>query len=75
MDLSNFTVDQLRQAVLEREQTPNNCRIVQSSSFLQQLTALEIEGIKNAHSISTVPSKLKEKLLDCAISKLVANQR
>lgn len=74
MDLENFSVEELQAALIQKmHQVPENQN--NSTSFLDCLTPRTIEALTVAKNIHTVQHSEKTKLLDAAISHLLALKR
>ena len=74
MDLENLSVEELQAALIQKmHQVPENQN--NSTSFLDSLTPRTIEALKVAKNIHTVQHSEKTKLLDAAISHLLALKR
>ena len=66
MSLNNYSIEQLQEALKQKE-----IQLAKQSCFLENIDKNTSLAIENSKSMSTIPYIAKEKLIDSAISELL----
>ena len=66
MDLSNISIEQLQEAIKLKEMQKTT-----KTSFLHKIDSKTSKDIENSKSMSTIPHRAKESLINAAMSEIL----